>query len=544
MDQGTKGTRAMEDMAAIDLHSMKRRDFFIPLWQANLIFFAILFMLNVSYFFYQIRNSQELYIKDAKEHARLVAGVLKLHVKGALLSRKIILDSMTRFLGNTARFVAYLDAIEPFTETELEGFAEESGLVGLCLVRDDGTKIEGPRGWMPGDMMPRDIPKGGLKHYEPGHMVLFRADQKGPAQEVIIGVDAFALEELRSKIGLKTVLAEAEKLNGIRYIKMDASPGPNILGQEGPPFSTIPDAEVVFMDSDQGLTAEVAIPFGKGHLTVGLDAAPLQENRQRLWRDFELFTFFLALVGGILSYLLYRQQLIHMEEARKYERRLAQQREEVLLGRSAAAIAHEIRNPLNAMAIALQRLRMEAKELHGEHQRLLTILIDSVKRTNKIIECLLNFARVPSEITRTNTDLSRLVEEVLDLYASRFIKSGVVVQAKVEPRVKVKGDKDLLVQMFENVLINALEAQPHGGRIAVELHLQKDWAVLTVTNPGDIPKGSDIGKIFSPYFTLKTRGTGLGLAIIEKIAKAHRGKVKASVKDETEFQLEIRLPTG
>jgi len=530
-------------MAAVDIQKYKKsQGFFIPLWQANLIFFAILFLLTVSYFVYQINNSQKLYVKDAKEHARLVAGVLALHIKGAVLSKKIIKENMVHFLGNTARFVAYLDSIEPFTDIELESFAKESGLVGICLIRSNGDQVQGPKGWLPKDVLPEQIPKGGLKHYEDAHIVIYRADESAPLKEILIGIDAFGLEELRKKIGLKTIITEAEKLDGINYIKLDKRPDPALVASSMPQFSTTSDTKVNFKSSDGHLTAEVTVPFGGGRLIVGLDATPLLENKQRLWRDFKLFTFFLALVGGLLSYLLYRQQMSHLEDARRYERELALQREEASLGRSAAAIAHEIRNPLNAMAIALQRLKAEATELDQEHKRLLTILLDSVKRTNNIIEGLLSYAKLPQNIVKEKINLSDLIKEMVDFYKGKIEDSEIILKQDIAPDIFVEADRTLLMQVLENIILNAIEAQPHGGRMAIELRQDGGLAILTLRNPGELPSKEDLDKIFSPYFTLKTRGTGLGLAIIEKIVKAHNGKVSAAILDEKEFLIKIQLP--
>ncbi len=542
-DRGTEGTKLQEDMGATD-HKQSKNSyaFFIPLWQANLIFFAILFLLTVSYFVYQINNSQKLFIKDAKEHARLVAGVLTLHIKGAVLSRKIIEENMVHFLGNTARFVAYLDSIEPFTSVELESFAKESGLVGICLVRNDGDQIQGPRSWMPQNILPFNLPKGSLKHYKDIHMVIYRSDESPPLKDIFIGIDASSLEELCSKIGLQTILSEAEKLNGINYIRLDTRPDPTFFASNAPPFTNTYDAEISFKGSGPQLTAELTVPFGKGHLIVGLDATTLLENKQRLWRDFRIFTFVLALVGGVLSYLLYRQQMSHLADARRYERELALRREEATLGRSAAAIAHEIRNPLNAMAIALQRLKVEATGLHQEHKHLLTVLLDSVKRTNNIIEGLLSYAKLPQNSMKEKVNLSNLIKKIIDLYKGRIKDANINLKQDVAPDIYVQADRTLLTQVLENVLLNAIEAQPTGGTITINLHKQNNRAILTVRNPGEIPSKSDMDKIFAPYFTLKTRGTGLGLAIIEKIVKAHEGTVSASILNDNEFQIKIQLP--
>ncbi|MCK4378250.1 MAG: two-component sensor histidine kinase, partial [Deltaproteobacteria bacterium] len=115
-----------------------------------MFFFLILFFLVVSYFFFQIRQAQNLFVADARNHARLVAGVVCLHVKGAVISEDIINGVVSRFLANSAEFVQYLDSVEPFTADELEAFAAESGFRGISLVRQGGQTVSVPDGWSAG----------------------------------------------------------------------------------------------------------------------------------------------------------------------------------------------------------------------------------------------------------------------------------------------------------------------------------------------------------------------------------------------------------
>ncbi|MCK4379016.1 MAG: GHKL domain-containing protein [Deltaproteobacteria bacterium] len=240
--------------------------------------------------------------------------------------------------------------------------------------------------------------------------------------------------------------------------------------------------------------------------------------------------------------MLYRQQSSYVNEKQEYNRQLALQREDAALGCSAAAIAHEIRNPLNAMAIALQRLALEADELSADHRQLIDVLLDSIKRTDSIIDGLLHYASLPQSISREPVAFSLLVRDVAALYQSHFVEADISLSTELEAGIMVSGDKNLLAQVLENVLRNASEAQPHGGHITVKLKKTATAALLVVTNPGDIPELKEIDRIFSPYVTLKTRGTGLGLAITKKIINAHKGTVRALVTSENLFELTIILP--
>ena len=159
---------------------------------------------------------------------------------------------------------------------------------------------------------------------------------------------------------------------------------------------------------------------------------------------------------------------------------------------------------------------------------------------------ILRVIRVPSpgteSISKTPVALSVLLQDVITLYKSRFAGADISLSTICEDGIVVHGDKNLLAQVLENLFRNASEAQPHGGSIAVSLSRAGDRALLTMTNPGDIPELKETDRIFSPYVTLKARGTGLGLAITKKIIRAHGGVVQALVTPENLFEIKIILP--
>lgn len=520
-----------------------RRRWFIKisLWQGNVIFFLLLFSLVVPYFFFQIKQAQNLFVVDARNHARLVAGVVRLHVKGAVISEEIINGVVSRFLANSAEFVKYLDAVEPFSVAELEAFAAESGLRGIALIRNAGQAVVAPEGWLAGMPSWDQIPANKLYYSAENHLVLFRVS--GSAREMLLGVDAKDLENFHQNVGLPKVLSEVQKLGGILYIHPENSLNVSAVDNHGNTADRTSDtAIVIFKNTAQGMAAEVQMTVGQTNLVVGLDAEPLRLNKRRLWRDFFIFSSILACLGSLLSYLLYRQQLSYLSEKQEYNRQLALQREDAALGRSAASIAHEIRNPLNAMAIALQRLALEANELSDDHHQLIDVLLNSIKRTDSIVDGLLHYASLPQTISRAPVAFSSLVRDVTALYQSRFVKADISLSAVLEDGIMVSGDENLLAQVLENVLRNASEAQPQRGCITVNLKKVGNNALLVINNPGDIPAPGEMDNIFSPYVTLKTRGTGLGLAITKKIIEAHGGSVQAAVTSENFFELSIILP--
>ena len=127
------------------VEEIKRR---IPLWLANLFVFAFLFCAVTAYLLWQARQAKENFITNVRENAVLVAEVVQLSARGSVLSRKATEEILEAFLGNSARFVDYLDQVEPFTQKELTAFAKEAGLAGIGIHKGDKTVVEGPPGWL------------------------------------------------------------------------------------------------------------------------------------------------------------------------------------------------------------------------------------------------------------------------------------------------------------------------------------------------------------------------------------------------------------
>ena len=125
------------------VENIRRR---VPLWLANLFVFAFLFCAVVAYFLWQAHQAKKNFVENVQEHAVLVAQVIQLSARGSVLSKRAVEEILEAFLGNTARFVDYLDKVEPFTREELTAFSEESGLVGIGIQKAGKMVVEGPPG--------------------------------------------------------------------------------------------------------------------------------------------------------------------------------------------------------------------------------------------------------------------------------------------------------------------------------------------------------------------------------------------------------------
>ncbi len=233
----------------------------------------------------------------------------------------------------------------------------------------------------------------------------------------------------------------------------------------------------------------------------------------------------------------------------RYLLELERKRQEKLaaLGEMAARVAHELRNPISVIGGFLRRLKKHADnpELRD---RYIEILIGEVKRLEEIVGEILEFSRDARKLDFSEFDILELVREVYLLYEEKFESKNVefsVISDKSE--VEVFADRSRIKQVLINLIQNALDAVPEGGKIRVTVEDLKDRVRVEVWNNGD-PIPPDIKeKIFTPFFTTKVHGTGLGLPISKKIIEdEHNGKiwVESSAEKGTAFIFEIPLEKG
>lgn len=506
----------------------KRR---LPLWVSNLLVFGVLIVVVVVYFIWQIRQARTVFFDQVHENAQLVAEVIQLNAQGAVLSQKVTEEILESFLGNTARFVEYLDSLEPFTQQELSAFVAEKALEGIRIIREEGDEVSGPARWLAGYSPDCSWPAH-LEYQPEEHRYLL----VWPLQEgdgcILIGLGAANIELLQQQLGLPHLTKTISKLPGICYVNLDKM-GPQSAAVQGV------DQEVCLQVTSGFPVAEVRLYADDFEISVGMCTDSLAATLQQIWRDFVIFSVSLAFLGGLLSLVLYRLQSAYLRRVRSYERQLALEREDGALGRAAASIAHEIRNPLNALKMGLQRLQIEGTAITPEHQHLVGLMLDAVRRANGAVGGLLNYAR-PQTPRKQIVQLNDIVQNILKLYENQCLRQQIEVRQAKCPQDAVSVDPDLMHQALENLIKNAIEAQPDGGFIEIDLHRKAAEMIVTVRNGGFKLQPDDTDKMLEPYFTTKTDGFGLGLSIVRRILDAHNGRVKVLPGKEPET-VEIRL---
>jgi two-component system sensor histidine kinase PilS (NtrC family) len=207
-----------------------------------------------------------------------------------------------------------------------------------------------------------------------------------------------------------------------------------------------------------------------------------------------------------------------MEEDLKRSEKLA------AVGRLAAGLAHELRNPLASIGGSIQLLQ-ENKVFSDEERQLMSIVLREADRLNALVTDFLRFARpTPSQLELL--DLREVVSSTATLFSNDPTRRGVQLELNLPELLPVAADAGQLGQVLWNLLTNAAEAMPQGGKVCVSGKLAGGQVLLEVADDGPGIAVDDLPHIFEPFYTTKERGTGIGLAIVHSIIQGHGGEVQ------------------
>jgi signal transduction histidine kinase len=210
------------------------------------------------------------------------------------------------------------------------------------------------------------------------------------------------------------------------------------------------------------------------------------------------------------------------------------------LGKLAAGISHEIRNPLTGISLLLDDLHDRASLTENERMMLRKAL-NEIERIERLTSSLLSFAAPPKAQFSLNR-LDDIVHEVAMLIQFTGNQKGITLEVDCDQCTPIQMDADRIRQAVLNLLKNAQEALPTGGNIKITLRQQSDWSFITVSDNGAGINAKDLPLIFEPFFTRKGAGTGLGLSITKRIVEEHGGALTVESSSEMGTCFTIKLP--
>jgi PAS domain S-box-containing protein len=230
------------------------------------------------------------------------------------------------------------------------------------------------------------------------------------------------------------------------------------------------------------------------------------------------------------------------ESARRIEDEIELSRRISASGRVTRGVAHEVKNPINAIVLHLQLLRNKMKELDPDTSRHVDIIDSEIHRLDRVVQILVDFTR-PRDLRLEDTDLRLLLDEVSLLAAPDAAQHGVkVVRELPEHPISVKVDIDFIKQAILNVVLNGVQAMPDGGTLTIAAQCSDGTVITEVRDQGTGIPGDVQEKIFELYFTTKKEGSGIGLAQAYQIMQWHYGSVDFESVEGKGTTFRLRLP--
>ena len=242
--------------------------------------------------------------------------------------------------------------------------------------------------------------------------------------------------------------------------------------------------------------------------------------------------------GGVLA-------LRNLDPVRAVQSLVTYSQKLAALGRLTSGVAHEVKNPLNAMRIHLELLKARLGAGQPAVRENLDVIAQEIVRLDRVVQGFLKFVR-PEEMRLAPVDVKALLSEVARLMAPEALRAGARINEDVVPDLPpVSGDAELLQQAFTNLVTNAIQAMPKGGTVTLGARRGPDGAVeMRVADEGVGIQAPDLEKVFRLYYTTKPQGSGIGLSMVYRIVQMHDGRIDVESEVDRGTVMVLTLPVA
>ncbi len=495
-----------------------------------------------------------------------------------------------------AQALAELDREGRLTPASVQETSQREPLLRVALFGPDGSREDvvsgepgasGPRaGWAGGGGAPRGGPGGGRgwgggRGPGGGGAVLRQILEEGKDEVVtgahvsrwggdrvsagvkrprggaiVVTVDATEVAALEKPASLESLLGEITAGSPeIAFTVFEHTDGRLAFGEVPADAPLGPGERTITVGGRPVLEFASDVPLAGGEparlrLGMRLDGVRRVERRMlsRLVATVAASGVLVALAFGLAG--LRRRYGVLSEKHARAQEALRRRDRLAAMGELASTVAHEVRNPLNAVGMTAQRLRREflgstpaGGPERKELEELLGVMAAETQRIDRIVQQFLEYAR-PPRLAPERVDLDALVRDVGERALALAEARGVRVEVESTVAGSAVADPAQLRQALDNLVRNAVQATPEGGRVSLAARREGGERVLEVRDTGRGIEADHLPRIFDLYFTTKADGTGVGLAVTQQIVTAHGGTIEVDSQPGAGTTMTVRLPVG
>lgn len=244
----------------------------------------------------------------------------------------------------------------------------------------------------------------------------------------------------------------------------------------------------------------------------------------------------IAMLAVVITGITLNRYVLRLQE------NLARTATFALLGEMSASLAHDLRNPLATILAAVDNLRIRCSTTDD---KTFGYIQEQIVRLNEVINNYLNMGITPTGTTEP-VSIPDLIQETIRMLSSEIQRYNIKTEIVLNELPPIAGMRQQLQRLFTNILLNAIQAQTHGGLIRISGELKQNgkrkWIVIKIADQGPGIPAKFRRKVFEPFFTTKEKGSGLGLFIARKIVELHNGQISVSGETGKGTTVEVKLP--
>jgi two-component system sensor histidine kinase HydH len=555
----------------------------------------LLLVLASLYVFFEAQRLKQEFLRQTEDKGAALAQAMEASVRNAIVGNALLEDLIEQRLLDNARLidqlllsrrvdrallkeVSAMNRLQKIDLLDREGQPWElSALPAMIARKEEGEELLQRRQQMISYMwgkrwrLPRE--KAGNRDAELPPIITRSEFWKGSAIGVAVGARSFPgiiaihanadyISNFEKEIGVQRQIQELGRESETEFVALLDS-NLNVVAHTDPGRIGQQEKEPLVLRAKGGrqlLSQIVESSGGKrylevvkpvvldesnlGFLKIGLAVGSMEVAWRNSLRAMIILGIAIVAAGILGMAAIFHNQHSHLQEVKALEAEVLHRERLSALGNLAATVAHEIRNPLSAISMGLQRLKVEFQPSDDQDQysHLTELMLGEVHRLNSIVEQFLSLAR-PLEIKPETLFIQDVLNEVATLVQGEAQQSNVRIRVIVPLTLPpIKADREYLRQTLLNLILNGLQAMPESGTLTLEAKTSKSNFLIAVTDTGTGITAENQRRIFEPYFTTKAKGTGLGLAISRRIIEAHGGTITAANESGAGCRFQITLP--